>query len=102
MCKSNISTATSLRVPSPDRGRMIRITVDGNSIRAYEGETVHAALTAAGIVNMNRTSAGDPRGIFCGMGICYECLVTINGEPGRRACMTPVIENMIILTGEPL
>jgi hypothetical protein len=57
-----------------ERGRSVCITVDGQVIEAYEGETVAAAMLAAGRHTFRHTHPeGQPRGIFCGMGICYEC-----------------------------
>lgn len=84
-----------LRIPGIVRGKKIQIQVDGVPVKAFEGETVHAALTAAGIKRL-KTQAN--RGVFCGMGICYECLVTIDRIPDQRACMTLVRENMEIST----
>ncbi len=89
----------NLRIPFPGRGRQITLQVDGRSCVAYEGETVHAALLAAGIRVLRITrKTGEPRGIFCGMGICYECRVTINGVQDQRACMTPALDGMQIET----
>jgi len=87
-----------LRIPSADRGNQITITVNGSPVTAHEGETVHAALTAAGIYPLRRTPSGDNRGVFCGMGLCYECLVTVNHIPDQRACMTRVRDGMEIRT----
>lgn len=94
-----------LRIASIQRGKKIRLKVDGKSVAAYEGETVHAALTAAGIrrlkdSKLNHTKLNRARGVFCGMGICYECLVTINHIPDQRACMTLVEDQMEIHTDE--
>jgi sarcosine oxidase subunit alpha len=92
-------TDTDLRIACADRGSKITLRVDGIPFTAYEGETVHAALLAAGIRALRITrKTGEPRGIFCGMGICYECRVTINGVPDQRACMTLVAEGMRIET----
>ena len=55
-----------------------------------------AALTAAGIKGLRRTRSGEARGVFCGMGVCYECLVTVDGRPGQRACMTRVRDGMSV------
>lgn len=86
-----------LRIDSFKRGRKINIMVDGKQCVAYEGETVHAALTAAGIRTLRHSrKTGEPRGLFCGMGLCYECRVTINGIPDQRACMTSAEEGMKI------
>ncbi len=73
------------------RGRALRIVVDGEEIGAYEGESVAVALLAAGRRFTRWTArAGEPRGYFCGMGVCHDCLVTLDGLPNVRACMTPV------------
>jgi sarcosine oxidase subunit alpha len=94
---SNVDT--DLRIACADRGSKITLRVDGVLCRAYEGETVHAALLAAGIRTLRiARKTGEPRGIFCGMGICYECRVTINGVPDQRACMTLVADGMQIET----
>lgn len=90
-----------LRIPSVSRGAQIQICVNGKACVAYEGETVHAALLAAGYRVLRMTSkAQKPRGIFCGMGVCYDCLVTINGTANQRACMTNVEDRMEIVIDE--
>ncbi len=88
---------SDLRISSVLRGAKIKIFVNGKACAAYEGETVHAALLAAGYRVLRKTpKAHQPRGIFCGMGVCYDCLVTISGTPNQRACMTRVEERMEI------
>jgi D-hydroxyproline dehydrogenase subunit gamma len=90
---------TDLRISCANRGRQIILRVDGVPCTAYEGETVHAALLAAGIRALRiARKTGEPRGIFCGMGICYECRVTINGVPDQQACMTLATDGMQIET----
>jgi len=64
------------------------IEVNGQRIPAREGQTIAAALMAAGIRVFRRTPGGAPRGLFCGMGVCFDCLVTVDGVPNQRACMT--------------
>lgn len=86
---------SDLRISSVLRGPKIKIVVNGKACTAYEGETVHAALLAAGYRVLRKTRrTHQPRGIFCGMGVCYDCLVTINGAPNQRACMTRVEDRM--------
>jgi sarcosine oxidase subunit alpha len=88
-----------LRIPSVARGEPVTIRVDGREITAYRGETVHAAMLAAGCRILRHSKTGvEHRGIFCGMGICYDCLVTIDGHENRRACMQLVEEGMEIRT----
>jgi predicted molibdopterin-dependent oxidoreductase YjgC len=87
-----------LRIATAARGAKLQIRVNGRSHTAYEGESVHAALLAAGYRVLRTTAKeGQARGFFCGMGVCYECLVTINGAPNQRACMTLVEDHMEIV-----
>jgi D-hydroxyproline dehydrogenase subunit alpha len=72
----------------------LTFTFEGERIEARKGETVAAALAAAGIVAMRRTRNGGERGLFCGMGVCQDCLIEIDGTPNRRACMTKVAPGM--------
>ncbi|MCL7456286.1 (2Fe-2S)-binding protein [Micromonospora sp. MSM11] len=63
-------------------------TFDGRPVPTDGRRTVAAALLAAGIRSWRRTRVGDrPRGIFCGIGICFDCLVRVNGTPSQRACL---------------
>ena len=81
------------------RGPALRITVDGEAVPAYEGESLAAALLAAGRRFTRWTArAGEPRGYFCGMGACHDCLLTVDGRPNVRACMTPVREGLVAET----
>ncbi|MCZ6627823.1 MAG: (2Fe-2S)-binding protein [SAR324 cluster bacterium] len=76
-----------------ERGAALHFQFEGKRIPAYQGETVAAALLAAGIRGLRRAEGG-PRGLFCGMGICFECRMTIDGRANIRACMTPVRDGM--------
>lgn len=82
-----------------ERGKQIEITVDGKPMVAYEGETVAAALIASGVRSFRRTSKHDTsRGIFCGMGICFDCLMTVDGVLNVRTCVTYVEPGMKVQT----
>jgi predicted molibdopterin-dependent oxidoreductase YjgC len=76
----------------------VTIQVDGEAVRAYAGETVATVLLALGLHTFRHTEHGAPRSLFCGMGICFDCLVTVDGVENVRACMTPVAEGMVIAT----
>lgn len=66
-------------------------------ILAYAGETIGAALMAAGITSLRSTRKHNkPRGIFCGIGICFDCLVIVDGQPDQRACLTPAQPGMVV------
>jgi predicted molibdopterin-dependent oxidoreductase YjgC len=73
------------------------ITFAGRPIPFEPGQTVAAALIAAGIRSW-RTTRRDalPRGLFCGIGACYDCLVTINGTPAQRACLASAQDGDVI------
>lgn len=79
------------------RGRAVQVVVDGEPMAAFEGESVAAALLAAG-ARVLRTTARDgaPRGLYCGMGVCFECVMTVDGRPNVRTCQTPVRDGMRI------
>ncbi|MEH6373123.1 (2Fe-2S)-binding protein [Streptomyces sp. KLMMK] len=77
------------------------ITFDGRTVTALPGQSVAAALWAAGILAWRTTRyGGRPRGAFCGIGQCYDCLATVNGEPNRRACLVPARPGDAITTQE--
>lgn len=83
------------RMGDVERGRMLTILVDGRIVIAYEGETIAAALLGSGRSAMRRAPrTGEARGYFCGMGICHDCLVTVDDRSSVRACVTPVREGM--------
>ncbi len=84
------------------RGQPVTIYVDGTPVQAYTGETVAAALLASGRRAWRVTPWGEPRGLFCGIGICFDCTATVNGVPYVRTCQTPVAEGMVIETERPL
>ena len=85
--------------PEADRGRALQIAVDGVPDTAWDGESIAAALLGSGRRATRSTErSGEPRGYFCGMGICQDCLVTVDGRPNVRACMTPVRDGMRIET----
>lgn len=96
-----MSDQTNLRIPLMQKGGKIPVQINGKKVTAHEGETVLALLVAQGIQVLRRSGKkNQARGMVCGMGVCYECLVTVNGVPDQQACMTPVSENMEILVDE--
>ncbi|WP_128375777.1 (2Fe-2S)-binding protein [Streptomyces cavernae] len=67
------------------------VTFDGREIEALPGQTVAAALWSAGVTAWRTTRGeGRPRGVFCGIGVCFDCLVTVNDRANTRACLVPV------------
>ncbi len=66
---------------------MSHLTFDGAPVPVLPGQTIGAALLAAGVRTLRTTRVdGRPRGLFCGIGVCFDCLVTVNGQPSVRAC----------------
>jgi sarcosine oxidase subunit alpha len=68
----------------------------GREIAAVDGDSIASALLAAGIRVIRHAANGEPRGVYCGIGHCYECRVTVNGVGGRRACLVPAADGMIV------
>jgi len=87
-------------------GTPVSFSCDGARCTGLAGESVAASLTAAGLASFHPNGSAAPRGIFCGMGICRECLVSVDSQPNRRACMTRLeagmrIERQATLTAPP-
>jgi len=77
----------------------VSLSVDGQTIAAQAGDSVAAALLAAGITACRTTPvSGAPRAPYCMMGVCFECLVAIDGVGSRQACLTRVRDGMRIET----
>ena len=71
------------------RGQFFLINVDGQPVLAYPGETIASVLLASGWRMFRHSSlSGEPRGPFCCMGLCFDCLITLNGQQNVRACIT--------------
>ncbi len=82
-----------------NRSAPIRLSVDGRTLDAFPGETVATALLAARRRAFRHSRRGEPRGPFCNMGVCFDCLVTVDGVADVRACLTPVVDGMAVETG---
>lgn len=87
------------RLPGPTKLRSVTLMVDGERITARDGDTVVTALLAAGRTTIRRSAvSGAPRAPFCQMGVCFECLVEIDGVADRQACLVPVQDGMTVIT----
>ena len=80
--------------------RSIALTVDGSAVQVSPGATVAAAVLIAGACTRASVS-GQARGPLCGMGICFECRVTIDGVPHQRSCQILCVPGMQVTTAEP-
>jgi sarcosine oxidase subunit alpha len=84
------------------RGERFEIIVDGRRIDAYEGETIGAAIMAAGLGTLRYSKKrNEPRGIYCGIGLCQECRMVINGIPNTQACKTLATPECKVESGQP-
>lgn len=75
---------------------MFQISFEGKPISAREGQSVAAALIAAGERCLRIDEAGNPKGAVCAIGVCWECRCVIDGVPDTRACMVAVKPGMAI------
>jgi sarcosine oxidase subunit alpha len=83
----------------PEAAPTLTIRVDGQVVPARASESVAAAMLAAGLARVRDTPAsGVPRGPYCMMGVCFDCLVTIDGIGNRQACLETVHEGMAVET----
>ena len=78
----------------------IQIKINGKGLGVAPGTVVAAAIAQAGITRFRASVSGTPRGVLCGMGICMECRVTINGRTLCRSCVTLCEEGMEVQTDE--
>lgn len=86
------------RLPD-DKRAIVRLQVDGRGVEAREGDSVAAALLAAGLTQARTTPASAaPRGPYCLMGVCFDCLMEIDGIGSRQACMVLVRDGMRVST----
>ncbi|MEV7012587.1 (2Fe-2S)-binding protein [Streptosporangium sp. NPDC051022] len=87
------------RRAGPDTAPRTTIVVDGRPVRAVDGVSLAAALVGDRRWSLRRNPvSGDLRGPFCGMGVCFECEVTVDGRPGVRACITRIRAGMRVET----
>lgn len=77
----------------------MKITINGQVLELDAGLSVAAALARTGVVAFRPSLHGEPRAPLCGMGVCQECRVRIDGRAERLACMTPIAEGMQVETG---
>ena len=75
--------------------QLVNLTINGKLCKAPQGQTVWAAMALAGNVSTRISPVTQkPRSAYCAMGVCYECMIEINGMPNQQACLTQVEEGM--------
>jgi predicted molibdopterin-dependent oxidoreductase YjgC len=83
----------------PVKGRPVAFQFDGKEYHGYEGEPIAVALKYAGVmVHRYTTKRHAPRGIFCAIGRCTDCVMVVDGMPNIRTCVTPLKEGMVVQT----
>ena len=74
---------------------------DGRAVPFDAGQSIGAALLAAGVASWRTTRRGArPRGLFCGIGVCFDCLVTVEDRPNQRACIVPARASLDVRSQE--
>ncbi len=87
-----------IEVGAPAMEKQSQFCIDGRMVTAQSGMNLAAAIMNAGIAGMRAAPDGEPRGPWCGMGVCFECRVTVDGRRDVRACMTQVWDGMEVRT----
>ncbi|MEM9631228.1 MAG: (2Fe-2S)-binding protein [Pseudomonadota bacterium] len=84
----------SLRETSPD---IVQVTVNGQPVRVPSGQSVWSALALSGqTITRKAALSAEDRSAYCAMGVCFECMVEIDGEPNQQACLRRVAADMVI------
>ena len=79
--------------------KLVTFTFDGKELSGHEGEPIAAALKAAGVmVHRYTAKQHKPRGVFCAIGRCTDCVMIVDGKPNVRTCITPLVEGMQVET----
>lgn len=89
-----MSTPATENGSGQGRDSRVRATFEGEPLSCEPGASVAAALISTGKNAWRETRTGAKRGLFCGIGVCFDCLVEIDGESGQRACMIPLADGM--------
>lgn len=89
-----------MRIDHIARGAPVTLRIDGTVVTSFVGETIATAMIAHGHATFRHDGFGMPRGLFCNMGSCGECMVTLDGSRRVRACLTDVRDGMEIGTDD--
>lgn len=77
--------------------KIVNITINGKKIKAFEGDTIAAAMFDNNLkVNRTTPKYNEPRGVFCNKGRCTDCIMKVDGQPNIRTCITKVRDGMIV------
>jgi len=82
-----------------EKGPKVKFTFDGQTVEGFEGEPIAIALRSIGVLIHRYTSRrNDPRGMFCAIGRCTDCIMVVNGTPNIRTCVEPLKAGMVVET----
>ncbi len=82
-----------------EKGEQVEFTFDGRTVRGFEGEPIAMALKAQGVmIHRYTTNRDEPRGLFCAIGRCTDCVMVVDGRPNVRTCVTPLKAGMKVQT----
>ena len=96
--KLRIGMMIILSLVNITRCKRNRVCLDGSQIQAFEGEMIASALVAVGVRTFRLSSKhNEPRGLFCAIGRCTDCVMEVDGEPNVRTCITPVKAGMVLI-----
>ena len=83
----------------PSAPATVTISVDGAQVDGVAGQSIAGVILASGPLALRRTSvSGRPRGVFCGIGVCFDCLVEVNGDRDVRACQRRAVDGDVVVT----
>ena len=81
------------------KGDLVEFELDGKKMTGYDGQPIAAAIRAAGVmIHRYTTNRCEPRGIFCAIGRCTDCVMIVDGTPNVRTCVTTLKPNMVVQT----
>jgi len=82
-----------------EKGRKVQFAFDGKTIEGFEGEPIAIALRASGVLaHRYTTRRKEPRGVFCAIGRCTDCIMVVDGVPNVRTCVESLKEGMVVET----
>lgn len=83
----------------PHETTPVTVTVDGHEVTGVAGQSIAGVIMAGDQLELRRTAVGDrPRGVFCGIGVCFDCIVEVNGVQDVRACQRKAHDGDVIST----
>jgi hypothetical protein len=82
-----------------EKGRQVEFIFDGKAVKGFEGEPIAIALRSIGVlIHRYTTKRREPRGMFCAIGRCTDCIMVVDGVPNIRTCVEPLREGMVVQT----